>query len=415
MKKKIIIVGGGFTGVIAATYLCDHYEVSLYEGKEKLGGVLNDIHYYHDYFLKGCQYLDINTNWFKKLHPILQDELDIFDFSYHSYTEYKNEAISSNKFECPVFKRIEFKKYNDKNKNISLLDRFNYYNKDIAKYLKNLIEKFNINTNKFIFRNATNFQLDRITSIEQVNEIEKLKKDKIFDSIYALDSKKLNILYKTALPKNGYNVIFEKLTNHLKKKGVKIFCGKKIIPNWKNDKLKLNYDKKEIDNDYIIWTANPVALLYKYFKKPLDSQSIKIKQLDFNYKDNFLPNIYIQVFSTKTSIFRIFLYKFNGKQKISVECSQNFDENIEKISKTIIDILLSFNINFVPTNMKICGQSKYLRYDICTIRDFKLISKFRKLTVKSNLITSEWDTYGRENKINNLFHILKEKKIIPKN
>ena len=65
--------------------------------------------------------------------------------------------------------------------------------------------------------------------------------------------------------------------------------------------------------------------------------------------------------------------------------------------------------------MKICGQSKYLRYDICTIRDFKLISKFRKLTVKSNLITSEWDTYGRENKINNLFHILKEKKIIPKN
>jgi hypothetical protein len=413
MKKKIVIVGGGFTGVIAATFLSNHYDVSLYDGKEKLGGVLSDINYNNYSFLRGCQYLDVNSNWFNELKLTLKDDLELFDFTYHSYTEYKNEnSISSNQFECPVFKNIKLKNYSDQSTKISLSDRFNLYDEDIAFYLKSLIKKLNVNADKIIFKNAINFQLDRITSLEQVNEITKLKKINSFDTIYALDSKKLKIQHKTALPIRGYDIIFKKLTKFLNTKGVKIFCGKKIIPSWKNQQLDLIYNKEKIHSDYIIWTANPVALLNYYFKEPLESKSIKIRQLDFNYKEDIFQNIYIQVFSTKTSIFRIFLYKFDGLQKISVECANDFNENIEKIQKKLNEILISFNINFNPENIKICNESKYLRYDLCTLKDYKLISKFRDLTKKSNLICSEWDTYGRENKINNLFQVLKDKKII---
>jgi|TARA_B100001964_G_C14139393_1_gene556658 hypothetical protein len=62
--------------------------------------------------------------------------------------------------------------------------------------------------------------------------------------------------------------------------------------------------------------------------------------------------------------------------------------------------------------MEICSETKYLRHDICTLNDFSLISKFRELMKNTHLISSEWDTYGREKKINNLFSILKEKKIM---
>tara|TARA_X000000950_G_C13872664_1_gene643565 strand:- start:831 stop:2069 length:1239 start_codon:yes stop_codon:yes gene_type:complete len=412
VKKKITIIGGGITGVVIAIYLCEKYDVTIYEGGNSLGGVLSDINHKNNFFLNGCHYLNVKSDWYKKVHSIIKKDLDIFNYTTHSFTEYlDHQTISSNKFECPVIKKIKFKTTN-KLKNITLSDRFDLYDKDISIFLKDIVRKLKINPDDLIYDNAINFQLDRITSIEDENRIKKLKEKQIYDQIYALESKKLKIFHKAALPINGYNVIFEKFKNYLISKNVKIFCGKKVIPIWENKHLKLNYNKKIIDSEKIIWTANPVGLIYKYFLKPLESKSFRVKQLDFEYDNNFFKNIYIQVFSKNTSIFRIFLYKSSGKQKISVECSDFMKEHFDEIIKKLVKILISFKIGFIKSNLKFIGLSTSSRHDICTVHDFDMISKFRNSIKKSNLITSDWEVYGRDAKIKNLLIKLKREKII---
>ena len=412
MKKKITIIGGGITGVVIAIYLCKKYDVTIYEGSKCLGGVLTDVNHNNNFFLNGCHYFNVKSDWYKTVFSIIKNDLNIFDFTTHSFTEYPDQqSISSNKFECTVFNKIEF---NTKHKesNITLSNRFDLYDKDISVFLKDIVRKLKIDPDDLIYDNAINFQLDRITSIEDENEIRKLKEKKIYDQIYALESKKLKIFHKAALPINGYNVIFEKFKNYLISKNVKIFCGKKVIPIWENEYLTLNYNKEILDCEKVIWTANPVGLIYKYFSKPLESKSFKVKQLDFEYSNDFFKNIYIQVFSKNTSIFRIFLYKLSGKQKISVECSDSMNENFEDIKKKLIKILISFEIGFNQSNLKFVGLSTSSRHDICTVHDFDMISRFKDSIKNSNLITSDWEVYGRDAKINNLLIKLKKLNVI---
>ena len=173
MRKKIIIVGGGFTGIIVALFLSNKHDVSLYEAKNDIGGVLKDINYKDQNFLRGCQYLDAKSKWFKKLYPIVKNELEIFDPTYNSYTQYKNKVLSSKKFECPAFEKIKIKKSYLNKKKISLTDRFRFYNLEITSYLKELLKKFEVDPGNLIFNNAVNFQMDRITSIKQEDELEK--------------------------------------------------------------------------------------------------------------------------------------------------------------------------------------------------------------------------------------------------
>lgn len=213
------------------------------------------------------------------------------------------------------------------------------------------------------------------------------------------------------MPEKGYNILFNFIHKYLLKKKIKVILNFKIIPEWIDNKLILK-GKKKIEQDYIIWTANPVALISRYFKtKKLDSHSFIVKQLDFNLDKKNLKNNYIQVFSKKSHITRIHIYKIKQQQKISVECL-NFDNSkTNLIIEDIKKILVSFKIK-CDNNFKLVGISKYLRFDLCTINDFILINKFRKETGNSNLVSSSWETYGREKKIDTMIKTLKEKKII---
>ena len=123
--------------------------------------------------------------------------MDIFDFTTTVLRISDHQTISSDKFECPVIKKIDFNT-NHKSTNITLSDRFDLYDKDISIFLKDIVRKLKINPDDLIYDNAINFQLDRITSIKDENKIKQLKK--IYDQIYALESKKLKIFHKAALP-----------------------------------------------------------------------------------------------------------------------------------------------------------------------------------------------------------------------
>ena len=44
MKQKIVIIGAGITGLSIAKYLSDkNYDITIYEKKSEIGGVMRDI------------------------------------------------------------------------------------------------------------------------------------------------------------------------------------------------------------------------------------------------------------------------------------------------------------------------------------------------------------------------------------
>ena len=101
------------------------------------------------------------------------------------------------------------------------------------------------------------------------------------------------------MPEKGYNILFNFIHKYLLKKKIKVILNFKIIPEWIDNKLILK-GKKKIEQDYIIWTANPVALISRYFKtKKLDSHSF------IDYK---LTLIWIK------KILRIIIFKFFKKK-----------------------------------------------------------------------------------------------------
>ncbi len=412
MKKNISIVGAGFTGIITAIILSKKYNVTIIEAKDRIGGILTDIQYEKEIFFKSCQYLNTKSSSYELLNYRFKNLLDIFPAPYSSYTKNYNNYISSNRFANPVFKKINIKKTKNK-KIISLKDRFKCYDKKIENFLISYLKKFQIEPQKYVASNAINLQIDRITSIKDKDKISKLKKIKFFNQLYALDNRKMEIFHKSALPKNGYDTFFDEIFKYLKKRKIKILLNCKIIPEWQNKKLILKGKQNIFDCDYVVWTANPVALLAKYFKtKKLESKSFIVKQLDFCLSKNKIKNNYIQVFSSKSFITRIHFYKIKNRQKMSVECINFDDQILASVIKELNSILKSFKIYLNDKNSKFIGSSKYSRYDLCSINDFKLIKQFRKEVNNTNLITSPWEFYGRENKIDMIIGYLKDKKIL---
>ena len=109
-KQKIIIVGGGFTGLLIGTLASQQgHTVHLYEAGNSLGGVLKDIIINEDWYYHGCQYLPDKNEWLQKLG--LDKHLHSFPDRYASYTQLdkNHQAVLLNDFAQPAFNgRHEF-------------------------------------------------------------------------------------------------------------------------------------------------------------------------------------------------------------------------------------------------------------------------------------------------------------------
>ena len=80
--------------------------------------------------------------------------------------------------------------------------------------------------------------------------------------------------------------------------------------------------------DKIIWTGNPTALVKNCNFPKLDSKRINIKIYCGNLDTEVGDCFYIQVYSLKTNITRIFIYNINNQPKFTIEA---FDSPNDKI------------------------------------------------------------------------------------
>ena len=396
MTKKVIIVGGGITGCIVALYLSDKgLNVEIHERASKLGGVLRDLNHEEQKFFNGCQYLNPESEWYKKYRKIFDKKIKVFEHKYGSITQNKKYIKISKKYALPIFNdNFSFSKFKIK-KIYNLEDRFSLYPKKIEKFLKSLVYNWGFDAKKLDNRTSKNLNLSRVVLDGYEKLSIKLKKNK-FDDLIALSriSRGQNQKFKAAIPKDGYDDFFQIIKKKLEKNKVNIFLKSNIEPTLVKNKIKITIFNKNVDADFVIWTGDPTLLVKNVLKKKLDSLHQKILQFSFNCKSINKDYIYYQIFSNTEKFLRFFNYTIGNKNKVSVEMIYNKKINLNKIFSIIKKIFFKTKIQ-----KKYIYKNLSLRYNIISINDGKLLDKLENSNKIKNLICSPFTEHGRDLKI----------------
>ena len=415
MNSEVSIIGGGIVGTLIALKLSDSgYNITIYESNKKLGGVLKDIENNSGLFLNGCKTLNADTQHINNLLNIDSLNLKVFSHNYGSFTDMFGINSISNDYAGPVFENKIDKDFNLNKKLPNLYERFLSYPKEVSSSLIKWFEKYNLDAKKIHPESASNISVGRIYFRSEEKKIINLKKkseraDLIFGIPHNLLKKKL---HNISLPEKGYNGFFSELKKILTNKGINVKNLTSVKPIWKNKKkLLLNCKGKIFEPKKIIWTGNPTYLIKEYNSKKLDSFTFKVKVFWGNLKNNYnnIRPFYINVYSRKTNIIRIFLYSLGNIPKISIETIDKDSKTSEIINFTR-KILKRFNID-LQVDEKSFGSSYFTNYSIISNKDRKIIEDFNFLTKNTNLINGTWILHSIDEKLKSFIDAIKKSRL----
>ena len=400
-KKTLVIIGGGISGCVAALFAAQkNYDVHLIEKDERLGGILNDVSQKDDSYFRACQYINPKASWYKEI-PF--KELDLQEFSHErgTYTDIFDEISLERNIAGPSTSETfntEIK-ISDKIHNLSFVDRIKFYPKKIQNKIRKWFMSFNIDINGLSGKSANSFAVGRIFFRGDIKKIKLLKeKSKELDDLLGLKRDEMNLRnINASLPNNGYDEFFFKFKSILVKNKVKISLSTIVKPIWDHKILKLRIKGTEIKPDKVIWTGNPTGLIKSYGYPLLESLHIKSKDIFIELNDKVKENIYLQIYSTKIPISRIFFYNLKNKGKMTIEtlASEINNKDIIEFTKKIIK-LFNYNYKIKEDTLISNNQKKYI---LISKKDDELIRKFIEETEGSNLIPGNWLEYGRDQKI----------------
>jgi len=405
-KKTFAIIGGGLSGCASALYLKSKgHDVTIYEKDSNIGGVAKDLEFDKKTYLNGPHYLDPSSLLIKliKKEKFFKKIINTKNLLYGSYTDIFGEENISNDFAHPI-SPDKFKKKNTTPIKIkNLLERIQQYPVKTSKKLISWCLGFENELIKIHHECSHVLGFGRLHFKNSDKEIITLKKKSIFfDNLLGIPN--INRTNKEfCIPKNGYNLFFKYIKKHLENKKVKIELFAKVSIKKINNKLVLSSSKKEIKADYFIWASNPVPLIDILEIGKLDNPIIRteIVTCDLNENEKKIETRYIQVFSKKSNIFRIYFYNIQKKNRIAIELMLNKNKNdIQKELKFAREILSKFNYTFTFKNP--IYETKQIRHILFTINDYKKFMKFEKMYKNLNVISGGWYLTGSKGKMDHI-------------
>lgn len=392
--SDITIVGGGFTGVATALNL-NNKKIKLYEASKRLGGVLRDKTNFKDIFYSSCQYFDANSSLLKNLK--LTDDFYKFEHSYGSYTDLFGKISISKNFAGPVYNDVLEKNLIKNTKFTNLKERLMSYPTQISNPLFEWFKSIGVDTLNAHHSAVSGFQADRVYCPNIHEKISKIKSRSIVaDQLYGLPRENINKkkIY-SLLPANGFNKYFDYLEKNL---AITLNMKKIVKPFRVGNKVHIgNKDYEECPN-LLVWTANPTPLFKELFNVNLDSMKHYAETLT-GYLDKKVENpFYVQVFSCKTSILRIYIYNINNKGCFSIEKALDkiSDNQVMEKAQSIINNFFSYNFS------KIIFRVRSTRYFVYSVKDFKLIKYYQDNSDIDNLIFTNFLEYGRNEKVKSI-------------
>ena len=396
MTIKIAIVGGGITGCILALEASKFSKVTLFETKKKLGGVLSDVSFSQKKYYSSCQYLDPYAEWYKKY--LIKEKFKILHFTHekYSFTDLFGKNTLSRNIALPTYDKKTLFKLNE-SAEYDLRDRLYKYPAPIRKGFIGWIKNLGLNIEKLSIYSTLGMGFRRVylKNMIKFSKFNKLHNTN-FDDKFGLTDKELGLgqLY-ASLPEEGYENFFDHFENVLKKNKVEII-NRPVRSMWNNNKLTLITMNKSYGFNKIFWTGNPTGLIKSFNDEQLDSLNIDSQNFCFELEGTDISNFYVQVFSKKNFISRIFVYKIKKKLKMTVET------NSLNIKKQEVINFCNYIFYKLKKNIKILDNSfcfNKKKYIIFSKKDEKVIFDFNQKTKNTNLVQGFWLNHSRNEKI----------------
>lgn len=359
MKKRILVIGGGYDGILTAALLSknDFLDITLVEKSSSLGGIKNSIKKGQYYFDIGCHFFnnydDENT---KIILEILKNEFIPINLKYAS--KYNNK-ITQNIISPDLRDDKNIKNIKDKIiKNIlssnlknssskNLLDEYvNVFGNDVANLLANFFKKYFRYDMNIISKNSFSGSFFNKLFIFDNKDAIEYKKNPLIDQHIAVTSDvphheiypnyNKKIKYKNYYPKyNGFKGFCDNAFEYLTNNNVNVILNFDVEIN--NENCDVIIDDKLEKFDYIIWSTDINILENKLFKTDELSKSIAYTPIVIVYfevdakKCSNLTYVHDYDNDYLVRISNMGIYSnqiFDGKTFLCVEIFPNADDKI---------------------------------------------------------------------------------------
>jgi len=407
--KQCLIVGGGITGCISAIVLAKRgHSVTLCESTAHLGGVLRDHQVQGKTWFSNCQYLSVSERWLDLLPDSLQQTLYQFDHQYGSISEFHGSKVVAQDLAVPIFAKGTYDEdsFAHTLDNSTLTSRLNFYPDRISQHLQSWAERSGVDPGVISGKNAMALQFGRIHLADQDELVVKLKQHEAYDDTLALPlrSREPGNTVQAALPRQGYNVFFDALERYLCSLGITVLKSTPV--KIKSSKAGVSFWTRAQQLDpfsAVVWASNPNALLAGLNRPVLNNICGKSQTHYFDIQDHDVSTDprYIQIFSDRTPVNRLYYYSLAGDLKLTVEC---FETTLSTAEITIhaTRLLKDFGMNVTLDWQGARNEKRYVFYtedDKATLDS--LISS--QPIPDCKLIDSGWLDFGRDAKINRIF------------
>jgi hypothetical protein len=400
---KVAVIGGGFTGCMAALHSArEGHEVTLLESAECLGGVLRDVETSGGLYFNGCQYMRQGSvdrlGW--------SDAFTEFSHEYGSITALGNGQIRiENDCAQPSLDGTVFLA-DEPLIDGSAFQRLQAYGMH-ASYLIDWARSFG-DLEKLDWRCLIPMQLSRLHFPED-EQISRWKREsQRANELLAIPRRQRGQMAEKAwLPSDGYTRLFVRIEQALRESGVTIRLQSPAKPSLIENRLILSSRAEMIPADAVVWSANPQPLFSRLFGKRLDTPPVHMKLLVGDLcKSSRVPvslPYYWQVFDNSSCVVRIYLYELGGVLKFSAETFDTVDN-----ATAWRDLQMVMQICGLGDGHQLISVSQQIRYVNFSPVELKTFETLTPDMLAHGVVPGGWQYYGREEKVSCILSSLDE-------
>lgn len=346
--KSGVVIGAGSTGMISAAIMAEKCKfISIFESTEKIGGVTSDLQGPGKrLFYSGCQYL--RPTEFPEGYDM--SDLMTFEHRYGSITEVEGNFVFKNNFAGPAFPDSFFEfdslMYSDALKigTISLQDRLNLYsgpiNSHLLAFATRVLHKDSLDA--FPSYSSAALGISRVTTLGREIELVGHKNlCSVSDELYGVPRSTLGLQSEVAaVPKFGYSKFWNNVLKQLDQRSqVKLELKSKVNRAWSLEDPRISGASEKV------WTADPRFPVRHFTGLRLVSISHKKYTTGVFIADFEGPALpyYLNVYSARGSITRIYIYQLEDELRISFESLSPFSDT-ESLRNELAYIFEAANI-----------------------------------------------------------------------
>jgi phytoene dehydrogenase-like protein len=408
---KFAVVGGGYTGLMAALRLLQRgHEVEIHEAGEALGGLVRDVVLPHGRFFQGCQYMNLDADLMALCQGIPGAGLTVFPHRYGSWTDLFGPARVHHDFAQPLVTGPLGALPPDRGEPRSLADHLDRFEPRVAVPLLRWAARHGP-VGQLTAGNAVPLQIGRVFYADALAAVQQAKRtdvraDRVLGvprSLFAPPSP----VQGAALPMQGFDAFIARLGDELLARGARIHLRSPAKPQLDAQRrCQVLVRQQVVEADAVVWCANPTPLLQRVAGERLDSLPLRCMHL-YATLDGEAPEtpFYVQTFSARHPLLRLFCYPLHdaaGGPRLTVEALDegwSLAQLVHATDRVLQDMGWKARI-------REAAMAPNVRYTLVTQHDAAVLARFAQRAATHGIVTGGWQHYGRNPRLHDVFRQL---------